>query len=351
MSGLSSSGAAGPGTAVTDLARRGDTAEHDGELLEAIELLTRANGEQADATLEYRLVSLRRRAFAALEARSKFANWPPAPSRAEYSEGVVPSVDAAELTAEVLRRHILTEGCLHVRGVADSSTVQSLAAGIDRALDEWGSLKRPYLTATGSPWFDPLAIDEPERSGLGRTWVTNSGGLLTADSPRMLFALLDTLEGAGLRDVARDYLGERPALSANKCTIRRVPVDTNADWHQDGAFLGKGIRALNIWLALDDCGRDAPGLDIVPRRLDHIVETGTHGSYFDWAVGPDLVPIAAGATPVVRPEFAAGDALLFDDLMLHCTATDPSMTRSRHAIETWCFAPSAYPSGHVPIVW
>jgi hypothetical protein len=296
-------------------------------------------------------VSLRNRAFAQLQPKSAFATWPPTPSRGEAAPGAVPTVDAADLTADLLRHHITTEGCLHVRGVATPAAARSLADGIDRALDEWNALRRPYAKATGSPWFDPLEVDEPERSSLGRTWVTNSGGLLTADSPRMLFALLETLEGAGLRDVAREYLGERPALSANKCTVRRVPVDTNAGWHQDGAFLGNGIRALNIWLALGDCGRDAPGLDIVPRRIDHIVETGTRGAYFDWAVGPDLVPEVAGATPVVRPEFAAGDALLFDDLMLHCTATDPSMTRARHAIETWCFAPSAYPRGHVPIVW
>ena len=157
--------------------------------------------------------------------------------------------------------------------------------------------------------------------------MTNSGGLLTADSPRMLFRLLETLEAAGLRDVVHEYLGERPALSANKCTVRRVPVDTNAGWHQDGAFLGPGIRALNVWLALSRCGRDAPGLDLLPRRLDHIVETGTQGAYFDWAVGPDLVAALAQETPIVRPEFEAGDALIFDDLFLHRTAVEPTMTR------------------------
>ena len=36
--------------------------------------------------------------------------------------------------------------------------------------------------------------------------------------------------------------GERPALSANKATLRRVPVKTSTDWHQDGAFLGQDIR-------------------------------------------------------------------------------------------------------------
>ncbi len=43
--------------------------------------------------------------------------------------------------------------------------------------------------------------------------------------------------------------------------------------------------------------------------------------------------------------------MLFDELFLHRTALDPAMTRTRHAIESWFFAPSAYPEGHVPLVW
>jgi hypothetical protein len=324
----------------------------EGDLLAAIDELTRANREHPDATLEYRLVSIRNRAFDQLDRRSAITAWPPgAPDPAAPPSGRIPEVTSAELTAEVLHRDIATDGCVLVRGLADPATVELLVDGIDHALGEWGRLRRPYAKATGSPWFDPLRVDAAANAALGRTWVTNSGGLLTADSPRMMFQLLEMLERAGLREVVHAYLGERPALSANKCTLRRVPVETDAGWHQDGAFLGQDIRALNIWLALSPCGRDAPGLDVVPRRFDHIVETGTHGSYFDWAVGSELVDSLARDTPVVRPEFEAGDALLFDDLMLHRTATEPTMTKHRDAIETWCFAPSAYPKGHVPIVW
>ena len=36
-------------------------------------------------------------------------------------------------------------------------------------------------------------------------------------------------------------------------------------------------------------------------------------------------------------------ALLFDDLCLHRTAVDSSMTQLRYAIESWFFSSSAYP--------
>jgi ectoine hydroxylase-related dioxygenase (phytanoyl-CoA dioxygenase family) len=151
--------------------------------------------------------------------------------------------------------------------------------------------------------------------------------------------------------VLEEYLGERPVLSANKCTLRKVPLTTKTDWHQDGAFLGEGIRAMNVWIALSDCGVDSPGMDLVPKRFDAVCETGTGGAYFDWAVGPETVAELSVDAPVVRPHFRAGDALLFDELFLHRTAIDPTMTRPRYAIESWFFAPTTYPPGQVPLVW
>ena len=186
--------------------------------------------------------------------------------------------------------------------------------------------------------------------GNRRKIVGESGGVWAADSPRMLFELFDTLDSVGLDRLITAYLGERPALAIDKCTLRRVGLDTGTDWHQDGAFLGDGIRTVNVWLSLSLCGRDAPGLDIVPTRLDRVVETGTEGALFSWSVGPGVVDRISAATPVSRPIFEPGDMLFFDDLFLHRTAIDPAMSRERYAIETWFFAPSAYPEKYVPLV-
>jgi ectoine hydroxylase-related dioxygenase (phytanoyl-CoA dioxygenase family) len=166
----------------------------------------------------------------------------------------------------------------------------------------------------------------------------------------MLFELFDTFDALGLSALISEYLGGRPAVAVDKCTFRRVGPGSTTDWHQDGSFLGAGIRTVNVWICLSECGRDAPGLDIVPARLDGLVETGTEGAIFDWAVGPGVVDRVAAATPVVRPIFEPGDVLFFDDLFLHRTATEPSMSRQRYAIETWFFAPSAYPEQYVPLV-
>ena len=92
-------------------------------------------------------------------------------------------------------------------------------------------------------------------------------------------------------------------------------------------------------------------MDIVPRRVDHVVPTGTDGAIFDWSIAPSVVTEAALGTPVIRPVFEPGDALLFDHLFVHRTAAEPTMTHERYAMETWMFAPSGYPKGQIPILY
>jgi hypothetical protein len=66
-----------------------------------------------------------------------------------------------------------------------------------------------------------------------------------------------------------------------------------------------------------------------------------NGASAAWGVTPEDAA-RAGAVVTARPIFEAGDALIFDHMCLHGTATDNHMTKGRYAIETWFFAPSTY---------
>jgi hypothetical protein len=325
-----------------------------GRSLEAIDLLQAREIARHDAALCERLLVLRHHAFAELPGAPRPGPWPPeAPDRFAGVDGL-PEIDGDDLDAGLVASGIRHHGSLIVRGLVGDADVETLVAGTDRAIaarDAWSDGADPAETA---PWFAPFVPDEgyaPVENPRG--WVKKGGGVWTADSPIMMFELLDVFGRAGITDVINGYLGERSALSVQKSTLRKVPHDLQgADWHQDGAFLdrGEGIRALNVWMALTPCGVDAPGLEIVPRRLDHLFETGTEGAWFDWSVGPGLVERATVDAPVVRPVFEAGDVVFFDDFNLHRTAVDPSMTVDRHAVESWFFATSKYPSHHCPIL-
>jgi Phytanoyl-CoA dioxygenase (PhyH) len=334
---------------------RADELVERGKLVEAVDALTEANRSRRDPELERRLVRVRHEAFAEIDHAGDTSAWP---SVSTDTPDIVagPVVLPGELTADRVRRGILGHGYVHVPGLVPEHWVDRLVEGIDRSLAAAEAFEAGASQAETTPWFEPFkpAASYPavmkRQVGNRRTWVRESGGVWTADSPRMMFELFDAFEDVGITHLVNSYLGERPAIAVDKCTLRRVGTDSNSDWHQDGAFLGLDIRVLNVWIALSRCGRDAPGLDIVPRRLDHIVETGTDGSIFTWSVGPGAVDRVAADTPVSRPMFEAGDVMLFDELFLHRTAVDPAMSRPRYAVETWLFAPSMYPERYVPLV-
>lgn len=322
----------------------------EGRALDAVELLSGVNAAEADSDVECTLAMARNRAFGEVEPASRFASWPVGAEDLDRSAPHIPDIAPAELTGASLRRSIASHGCARIPGLLDRAQVDAFVEGIDTALGVREANKESPYKKTSS-WFAGLPLPKPEAQSLGRPWIAGAGGMLACDSPRLLELIFTTYRGAGLFEVLEDYLGERPILSANKCTLRRVPLSANTDWHQDGAFMGSGIRAMNVWIALTDCGSDAPGMDLVPRRFEAIAETGTGGAIFDWAVGPDVVAELSEDAPVVRPEFAAGDALFFDDLFLHRTGISPDMTVERYAIESWFFAKSDYPDGQVPLVW
>ena len=120
--------------------------------------------------------------------------------------------------------------------------------------------------------------------------VITHGTVLTVESPRSLFDLIETFDETRLAPLLHDYFGERPMLLARKCTLRRTsPNGQNGGWHQDGAFMGTGIRSLNVSIPLTHCGDTAPGLDIVGRRLDEIVQTG-QGAIYAWATTSRMPP-------------------------------------------------------------
>jgi hypothetical protein len=321
-----------------------------GKIFEAIDQLTDANRTLRDAAIEFRLVRLRHDAFAFVDADAGLSSWPPeVPDMFADVEGI-PEVTADALTSDAVGAGILHHGSLLVRGLLSSEQVERLVEGIDRALElcEVGMEGAPVDET--APWYMPFNPGLGYNLGWGRRFVLDGGGLWAVDSPRLMFELIDMYESVGLSDVLTGYLGERPALSVKKCTLRRVPVTTGSDWHQDGAFLGEGIRTVNVWLTLTHCGDDAPGLDVVAKRMPGVLETGTDGAKFDWSVGPGVVDRVAEGK-VVRPIFEAGDALLFDDFNLHSTAVSEGMSRSRYAIESWFFAPSTYPHSQVPVYY
>ncbi|MDX2170053.1 MAG: phytanoyl-CoA dioxygenase family protein [Deltaproteobacteria bacterium] len=318
--------------------------EREGRLLPAIEALTAANRMRRDAAVERRLVRLRHAAFAQLDRSLPPPPWPPLVP--DDPPGTPPGpliVTPAELDAGVMRRGLLRHGCILVRGLVPPARARRLRTAVERAFGACAAVMDGAPSSDTAPWYDPLE-NLPGGDEL-RFFGRAAQSVLAADSPRTLFEFLETVYESGLDRLIAAYLGERPTLDIKKCVLRQVDwTCQHSIWHQDGAFLGHGIRTVNAWFALTDCGRDAPGMDLMPLRLDGLVTPGEPGAGFDWAVSADTIARELPGVAPWRPEIGAGDVLLFDHFMLHRTAAAPGMRELRYAIESWFFASSVYPT-------
>ena len=189
--------------------------EADGKIYDGIDLLTRTNRESADVEIEREIIAMRHRAGAEMVEAGDQNPSHPEPAGYEFRlEDKVPTVTPEELTPEILRAAILKYGCLKVTGVMSEETAKSLADDIDHAfairqrLSDGKEVDPTRIYEEFQP-REPYQVQYVERH-----WVALAGGVLAADSPKMFFEMVDSLEQACVRDVGEGYRGERAASSA-----------------------------------------------------------------------------------------------------------------------------------------
>ena len=150
-------------------------------------------------------------------------------------------------------------------------------------------------------------------------------------------------------------LGPWLAIDADQCWVRRQydpqsapPRHRPHSWHQDGAlgyeFAPSGgaaipddalLQMVTCWIALEPCGVDAPGLELVTDRVGRMLSPR---QLADVAVDRRW-PISRRAQPALE----AVDALVFSGEVLHRTHVSAAMLRSRTSIELRFFRADAIP--------
>jgi hypothetical protein len=317
------------------------------QLRAEIETLSEANRNASDPERERSILRARHLAGIRLMDAAPAAPTFPDTARVHVAPGdPLPEFTRDELTPELLRAAILRDGCVLVRGLVSAERALGLVDGIDLAYAARERTENGAVATDG--WYEEFTPHERCANVIFRSWIKEGGGLLGADSPRLTYLFTEALADSGFGELVSGYLGEPALFSLGKTTMRKAEPSVSGQWHQDGRFMGP-VRSLNLWLSLSRCGDVAPGLDIVPRRLDDYLATGTEGAALDWTISDDQAQQAAGESGVIRPIFEPGDALLFDEVFLHKTGSDPSMPKPRYAIENWFFGGSSFPADYAPI--
>lgn len=261
--------------------------------------------------------------------RTPLSTMPPVPVE-DLFDGVVgvPEVFGSELTGAHVASGLRHHGAIVVRNLVAPAYIAQLTALID-----------------GRDWSTPLCPVDANGEPL-------KGSAPMKCSAASLQGLIDAYESAGMHAVMADYLGEPPVLLSERLQVDRQILKDGLSWHQDAGFFGVGVGGVNSFLALDHCGKEAPGLSLVARRFDRIigVEEGkrailTYGN----SLKREHVIKLAGPGGIITPILRPGDAILFDEMTLHRTGSGPKLTKARTWAITWFFGPSRFPESRHPL--
>ncbi len=321
-----------------------------GDLVAAVDVLAAANLEAPDPSVEIRLVELRREAARGRRTGEGRTPWPPAyPDPFPDVAGALPEIGRDGFATEVVGGAVAHHGAVLVRSLFSAEQVARCVAAIDRAHEVREAVAEGRVAPDAS--FTPVSGDEPLKTQVLRNMVGVQGGIWLADSPTATATALEALDEVGAVAMMTEHFGDRPFFSLQKSTLRRSPAEWRmVAWHQDGSFLDADVRTMNVWVALTACGGDlpTPGLEVVPRRMAEILPVD--GVMSPHSIDYGLVDEIAAETPTVTPEFAPGDALVFDEHFLHRTHLPQAMTHPRYALECWFFAPSHHTADYVPLL-
>ena len=258
---------------------------------------------------------------------------------------MLPELAPADLTPELLRAGILRDGCVLVRGLVERERALRFARA-DRPLvrraragDPGGGAPRPATTRSSRR----TRRSSPRR---GATGSRQGGGVLAVDAP-----LLSCRDDRAVRGRRRAG-GSSRATSASPAVIslrrRRCARPTPAVGGRlapGRRVHGRGALAQPVAVALALRRRGARASTSSRAASTTLVDDADRrGACSTTRSRSRKAEEAAGDRPIVRPIFEPGDALLFDELFLHQTGSDPSMPNPRFAIESWFFGASGLPA-------
>jgi hypothetical protein len=224
--------------------------------------------------------------------------------------------------ADAVARTFSAGGAVHVTRALDEDRSARLRAAADGILREWAELSAA----------DRLPADLA--APLARRYVP-----LTALPDGV--APLDTLVHPTFRELARRYLGKEPEVDPNS-HVRSIVLeraDAHLPFHQDQTILQR--RLMNVWIPLDACGVEAPGLEVVWGSWGELLDPSPPQDAAFPVERARLDPAAVhrrfGPGSSWHPHFSAGDAMLFAGATVHRTYVGPGMTRGRMSVEIRLF--------------
>lgn len=253
-----------------------------------------------------------------------------------------PVMDARDFSVDLFRTLFERHGCVLVRNMISPERIKILRDIAQLTYQHYDALMEGHRqgrepTPEMSIYFRPTPLTENAKF---YDRFRRYGSLMLAEMIMAAAMVAPTLAQSPVLPAIQDWLGTEPFLGLNASSVRKSELGSSVRrvFHQDGNFLG-GLEGatVNCWIAADHCGVDAPALEVYPWRIQDLMPCGGEGAAVAWEIPEQDVYDRFGRENMWIPEFAPGDAMVFDHVHVHRTHKTDSMTKERYAFENWMF--------------
>lgn len=153
------------------------------------------------------------------------------------------------------------------------------------------------------------------------------------------YQILSLIASSRLLPLFKHYLGTPMYCNIGESASRRVVPDRTGmylPFHQDG-FFNHQLRwpMLNCWVPLVACGKDAPGIDLLPVELQELLPVTSEEKQRNapYAFTESEAYSMKYLDQLWHPIFEPGDILLMNPYAIHRTNGHPLMKHTRYSLE------------------
>jgi hypothetical protein len=156
-------------------------------------------------------------------------------------------------------------------------------------------------------------------------------------------ALDDVIAGLNFYSLLQNFFADafRPSGGCKAQRIDPASVKPAIRWRSDAQHYGAGAFGLTIWVPLEDCGIDAPGIQFAPGNHHCVQQLLKYDPAEPGACDPAGTAMIEDGRyvrnmyggAVSQPEFLAGDVAIFTNWTVHATHVTDKMTKLRQSVE------------------
>ncbi len=245
-----------------------------------------------------------------------------------------------------VRQLLRTEGCVLLRRAITPQRCHAYESMLDSTFSAFYKL----IEENGID-FNAIEQSDSQKGGVHSiAWNLKIGQVLPAwfEQANPGFAMFDLIGDISFHSLMHGIFRGNYAYAPTTHARRISPLAKHhfSGWqkpnnfHLDAQFHTPDQFGLNFWSPLNDCGEEAPGLQVIPGPAEPVIAESGYQQETQSFYIPRLENInnhgfldQVDDGRIFRPVMQAGDVLLFHNWTLHATYCTPRMEKTRKSFE------------------